>query len=604
MPYRETRNYGFNFILRQYARFPQWLPLPCHFEHGWTPLTYALPSDLKTDKPLMLVFNKHRKEAWEKASKIPVEIMGSPFIHYKNLRKITQDKAAKGTVAFPSHSTYDLKIRFNIEDYCNGLRSLPKQFHPITICLFWIDYIEKADIYRKLGFKVTTAGPKFTNSLDFVANFYEILRRHKYATSNEVGSYTFYAVDFGLPFFIRGEAPLLENEGARDANVSEKTYIDDFVIGKRAMDIFRTGPSEKISALQRQFVRNEMGIDDCLSPQAMNQLLWRLSKVNFFGLRAFLPFVTNSIMSVLVFNGPWVKSAISARNKVQKFLVPMSRRSKLEKIHSIMEWIKNTQPQRILFFIYHQAVIKFKSRGRLPEYKTLLKYFEGKSGLEIGGPTKFFARKGTLPLYSVAKRIDNVNHAPTTIWTGQIDEDYGYIVDQKLLGKQYILDATDLSALKSRAYDFVFSCDTLEHIANPLRAIYQWLRVLKPEGLIVIIVPRKSSNFDRFRKTVAIEHLISDYNKEIGEDDLSHLPEAIKFHDLDLDPLAGTKENFRKRSEQNIENRCLHHHVFDIDTMEKLFDYVGLNILKTMTIYTEYIIIGRKSKTKNELEKN
>ena len=51
-----------------------------------------------------------------------------------------------------------------------------------------------------------------------------------------------------------------------------------------------------------------------------------------------------------------------------------------------------------------------------------------------------------------------------------------------------------------RLYDFVFSSHSLEHIANPLKAISEWLRITKKDGYIIIIVPEKraynkTSNF-------------------------------------------------------------------------------------------------------------
>lgn len=319
MQHSEVRNYGFNIIMKNYTRFPYILPMPCHMEHGWTPLEGALISDLKTDKPLMMVFSKRRRDAWKKKSRIPVVIMGSPFIHYKNTHKIAKKKDAKGTVAFPNHSTYDLKSQFSIKEYCRELKKLPKKFQPITICLFWLDFIDqKADIYRKMGFPVVSAGPKFTNSLNFVNNFYNILSNHKYATSNEIGSYTFYAVDLGLPFFLTGKAPILLNKGCKDLNVGESTRLDDFVWGKRAIKLFSTGPTQKISAGQGQFVIEEMGINDCLSPAEMRSLFWKYFNRHHYWLRAFIPYILTSILFTIIFNGPWIVFLISIRNLISK----------------------------------------------------------------------------------------------------------------------------------------------------------------------------------------------------------------------------------------------------------------------------------------------
>ncbi|MFA6423039.1 MAG: hypothetical protein WCW17_01150 [Patescibacteria group bacterium] len=320
MQYNEVRNYAFNYIMKDYASFSHFLPMPCHMEHGWSPTEESEVSDLKTDKPLMLVFSKRRAEAWKRKSNIAVAIMGSPFIHYKNAHNITKQTNAKGTIVFPSHSTYDLKSRFDVQKYCLKLKTLPSDFFPITICLLWLDFIDKkADIYRKNGFQVVSAGPKFTNSLDFVKNFYKILSNYKYASSNDVGSYTFYSIDLGIPFFLLGESPVLINKDCRDVNVGEKTSLADFKWGREAIGLFSTGPVKKISAIQKRFVDQEMGINDCLTPEGMNNIFWKYYNKNKYWKRAFFPYLFSSLWANIMYNGPWISLLILIRKKMTNY---------------------------------------------------------------------------------------------------------------------------------------------------------------------------------------------------------------------------------------------------------------------------------------------
>ena len=316
MQYHELRNYGFNLIIKDYAKFPRYLPLPCYMDHGWNTDNQPLNSDLKTDKPLMMVFSKRNAKAWKKKSDIPVVIMGSPFVHYKNTHKIKQKPDAKGAVVFPGHSTYYIKSQFQVEDYCHVLKKLPKEFQPVTICLFWLDFIDqKTNIYRKMGFKVVSAGPKFTNSLEFVKNFYNILSNHKYATSNDIGSYTFYAIDFGLPFFLTGDRPILFNKGCRDINIGERASIHDYKYGKKAINLFSTGPIKTISQAQSKYVTKEMGINDCLSPKQMNKLLWKYFNGNNYWIRASFPYFIIFILLKIIVDGPWGKYILMWRIK-------------------------------------------------------------------------------------------------------------------------------------------------------------------------------------------------------------------------------------------------------------------------------------------------
>lgn len=316
----EVRNFGFNLILKDFAKISCFLPLPCHLEHGWTPLAEPLVTDLETHKPLMLVLSKRRKEAWEKRSKIPVEIMGAPFIHYKNMKKVHLSSRAKGTIVFPNHSMPGFEVKFSVENYCKELKKLPQEFHPITVCLFWFDFIDdRADIYRKMGFRVVTAGPKLTNDLSFVKNFYKLLSSHKYATSNDIGSYTFYSVNLGVPFFLLGEIPTIINQRGKDRNVPEVTKNDDFYWGKKAIEIFSTGPTTKITTEQKKFVDEEMGVKDCLSREEMHKLLLNYGGKNRYWLKTVFPYIVQSLIAVLIFNGPWIKYLVSMKyNKSKK----------------------------------------------------------------------------------------------------------------------------------------------------------------------------------------------------------------------------------------------------------------------------------------------
>ena len=263
--------YGLYAIIREYASCPSTLPLLCRYEHGWYPLPKANPSDVQTDKPLMLVWNRRRLEVWKNESSIPAVIIGAPFVHYRKKMQVEKDIAANGTVAFPAHSTSLMDAVFDIDEYCKQLKSLPAEFHPITICLHANDLTRKKDeIYKKHGFNIVTAGPIWVQGFEFVQKFYEILRSHKYATSNQVGSYSFYAVEMGIPFFIFGEPVDMKNSG--DKFMPSKYSYSDYPMGIFATQMF-PGPTKVINEEQKKFVEEELGVYDCLSGTELRKLL-------------------------------------------------------------------------------------------------------------------------------------------------------------------------------------------------------------------------------------------------------------------------------------------------------------------------------------------
>jgi len=236
------------------------------------------------------------------------------------------------------------------------------------------------------------------------------------------------------------------------------------------------------------------------------------------------------------------------------------------------------------------------SKKRISNYKFYQELFYNKCGIEIGGPSNFFLRE--VPIYKKIMSLDGVNFSSTTIWEGNILEGPNFKFGKGKIGNQFICDAVNLGQIKSNEYEFVLSCNNLEHIANPIKALTEWLRIIKPEGLIFLILPNKNSNFDHDRKNTSMDHLLEDFKNNITENDFTHLEEVLTLHDLSLDPNAGNFENFKRRSINNFQNRCLHHHVFDLNLLESIFSYFNIEILMKDHTKKDFIIVGKKSNKK------
>jgi ubiquinone/menaquinone biosynthesis C-methylase UbiE len=62
--------------------------------------------------------------------------------------------------------------------------------------------------------------------------------------------------------------------------------------------------------------------------------------------------------------------------------------------------------------------------------------------------------------------------------------------------------------------DFVVSSHVLEHFTNPVKALLEWDRVVRPGGTIFLIVPHKDRTFDSASERTTLEHSIADYNSD------------------------------------------------------------------------------------------
>jgi len=241
-------------------------------------------------------------------------------------------------------------------------------------------------------------------------------------------------------------------------------------------------------------------------------------------------------------------------------------------------------------------VYRFVLPYRLQYYSHCKSFFQSGNGLEIGGPSDIFGPRGSIPVYSIAANIDNCNFGGNTVWEGAISEGATFTFNrEKPPGRQYVAEASCLQDFEDSSYDFILSSHCIEHLANPLQGLAEWIRVLKENGLLVLVVPHKDGTFDHRRPVTTLEHLIQDFEIQTSEADMTHLEEILRLHDLAVDSGSADFQAFQDRSKGNVENRCLHHHVFDTRLAVAMVDHMGLEILAVEIFRPFHIaVIARK----------
>lgn len=133
------------------------------------------------------------------------------------------------------------------------------------------------------------------------------------------------------------------------------------------------------------------------------------------------------------------------------------------------------------------------------------KYLKGLRGLEIGASSHRSFGLNTLNV----DIIDNVNE-DTVFKRAQVKmKGYAAKVD--------IVASGDDLPFKDNVWDFVISSHVLEHFFDPIKAIEEWHRVIKPGGYICMIVPDKRKTFDRKRPRTELSELIKRHNCQIPD---------------------------------------------------------------------------------------
>jgi SAM-dependent methyltransferase len=82
----------------------------------------------------------------------------------------------------------------------------------------------------------------------------------------------------------------------------------------------------------------------------------------------------------------------------------------------------------------------------------------------------------------------------------------------------------DRLPLPDSSEDFVVSSHALEHFMDPINALLEWYRVIKPGGIIFVIAPHKERTFDAPRPRTTLQELIDRHaGRILLEDTHEHL---------------------------------------------------------------------------------
>lgn len=258
----ESKIYGYLHTVKEFIKYPKFLPLYLHLEHGWDQKDSVYSTDISTGHQIILVFNKRRQKLFAPYAMTPIT-MGCPMLMHIKTHHIKRHDDAIGTIVFPAKGGNFGREIFDIHGFCQNLKQLPQEFYPITVCL--TDYgmnEENIATYRSYGFEIITAG--YHLSFSFTKRFCELLLSYKYACSNILGTYVLPCMELGIPFFLlRNGNVMYENDGRDTVHDKLFSYDPEFNSEHKALvrgyEIFSYKYPMSITAEQREFFDSESG---------------------------------------------------------------------------------------------------------------------------------------------------------------------------------------------------------------------------------------------------------------------------------------------------------------------------------------------------------
>ena len=126
-------------------------------------------------------------------------------------------------------------------------------------------------------------------------------------------------------------------------------------------------------------------------------------------------------------------------------------------------------------------------------------YLSG-NGIEIGA----LHNPLRVPPWAKVKYVDRLPIA-------QLREQYPELNDKELVEVDILDDGERLDTISDASQDFVIANHFVEHNQDPIGAVLNMLRVLKPGGRLYLAIPDKRCCFDSDRPVTPLAHLLRDH---------------------------------------------------------------------------------------------
>lgn len=208
-------------------------------------------------------------------------------------------------------------------------------------------------------------------------------------------------------------------------------------------------------------------------------------------------------------------------------------------------------------------------------------------GLEIG------ARHFPLPAPPgvTVRYVDRYTESETRLKSAEFRE-------SDLVKPDYVEDGFTLASIADKSQDFVIANHVLEHSPNPLQAVENWARVLRPGGVLFLSVPIAAHCFDRGRPLTDVAHLLDDYrlcrsgnDAEFRSRTLAHYVEyfeiaapAIARERGEPPPARSPREIVAEAGRFAALETDIHYHTFSVASFGRLAEVFAAEICPFMRV--------------------
>jgi len=163
------------------------------------------------------------------------------------------------------------------------------------------------------------------------------------------------------------------------------------------------------------------------------------------------------------------------------------------------------------------------------------------------------------------------------------------VLSDDVRARYVIGSAVDLDHLASGNMDFIFCNHVFEHLPNPVRVIRNWLRALRPGGLIVGICPDPRYSFDCRQPITSSQEAWEEANSPVHEVAFEKYERWCRYTASDVSPTALMKRAY-----------SIHVNFFTpqtfVDTFRRMKETAEISSLSVLggTNFRDYLFVLRK----------
>jgi predicted SAM-dependent methyltransferase len=164
-----------------------------------------------------------------------------------------------------------------------------------------------------------------------------------------------------------------------------------------------------------------------------------------------------------------------------------------------------------------------------------------------------------------------------------------------LVNVDILADGERLESIADQSQDFVIANHFIEHCQDPIAAILNMFRVLKPTGVLYLAIPDKRNSFDSERPVTPLSHLLRDHTEGPEWSRSQHFEEWTRL----VAKVTDDAEVKRRVAELARTNYSIHFHVWTpIEMMELILAIRKMTEFEVELFYehgAEAICILRKA---------